>query len=163
MSKQIDVQSNGTPVVSGLVNAALSLVSSNEPGEVKIDTDTGVMAVNPVTYSTAERATGETWTDGKPIYRKSATYTRAAGGAAGDIVTLMTYPGNASKAIRIEGLYTPDGFGHDYTPIGAEFSVNGQIQAKWQNQGNGQIRVLFPYANTYYMNIVVHVWYYKNS
>jgi hypothetical protein len=70
MPKQIDVQSDGTPVVTGLVNAALSLVSSDKPGEVKIDADTGVMSVNN-SYGTNEQATGETWIDGKPIYRKA--------------------------------------------------------------------------------------------
>jgi hypothetical protein len=62
------------------------VTSSDDPGKVKIDPDTGVMAVNGG-YSLSEVNTGKTWIDGRPIYSLT-TYTGY-------------FPNNTTKSIPV--------------------------------------------------------------
>jgi hypothetical protein len=96
MPKQIDIKSDGTPVVTGIVNAALSLTSSEEPGKVKIDADTGVMSVNN-SYSTTEQMTGQQWIDGKPIYRR--VFTGNVTGAKDTRIGVALFPAGIVDAL----------------------------------------------------------------
>jgi hypothetical protein len=161
MSRQIDITPDGSPVLSGVVDAVHTLTSSNDPGKVKIDPDTGVMAVNPFNYGTSEVSTGEKWIDGTEIFRQSIVYTRSAGGTAGQIAGLFDLPSDKYLPVRLEGIYTPDSYGFDFTPIGMEFAANGTTGDKWYNTGNGSIKVIFPAVNIYTMRVIAHVWYVK--
>jgi hypothetical protein len=159
MPKQIDIKPDGTPVVSGIVSAPFTLASSDDAGKVKIDPATGVMSVNPDLYSVSAVLTNEKWINGAWIYRVSGIYTRSAGGFAGDTFIFFNIDTTQNTPIKIEGLYTPDGFGNDFIPIGTEFADNGTVYVKWNNVGDGDIKVLFPYANTYHMRVIVNVMY----
>ena len=159
MSKQIDIMPDGTPVVSGMVGVPFSLASSDEPGKVKIDPATGVMEVNPDLYSYSDVRTNEKWANGNWIYRRSAHYLRPAGGAAGDSYTLFTLDYINFNPIRVEGIYHPDGNSGIFLPIGTKQMQGNTVHVEWDSYGAGNYAVRFIHANTYPMNVIIHVWY----
>jgi hypothetical protein len=120
MPKQIDILNDGRSVVTGVVDALHSLASSNDPGKVKIDPDTGTMTVNN-SYSTSEQATGETWIDGKPIYRRVFTGTITA--AVNELVTTNLIDGTAN----IKMLVAVGGEIQHYSDDNAGFAVGNPI------------------------------------
>lgn len=62
---------------------------------------TNINAAKPITYSTEEVLTGDTWIDGKKIYRKIITFTGS--GSNGQHLTLEPFSGAITNVISFHG------------------------------------------------------------
>lgn len=65
-----------------------------------------------LTYSTSEVVTGETWIDGKPVYRQTFSNTVAA--SASEQVINISLTSSVTRIIKVEGGSTA---GNDFYPV----------------------------------------------
>jgi hypothetical protein len=105
MPKQFDIKGDGTPVLTGLVDGAFSLVSSTEPGEVSINPNTGVMSTNPYAAEDAWSLTDEI-SGGKRVWQRrfDGAITRPMGPQHDQILITEFY--NLERLIGAEGYWT---------------------------------------------------------
>jgi hypothetical protein len=139
------------------------VTSSDEPGKVKIDPDTGIMAVNGLDYSLDEVNTGAKWIDGKPIYKRTFQVTSPAD-ATGTSFPLAsgvdTALDHTFMLIRSDGVKTTarNFFG---TSSGL-FQFTSSINV---SSGDMSVVINIPQAGALYLNrpCIVTVWYTKTT
>lgn len=112
-----------------------------------------------ITYSTDEMKTGETWIDGKPIYRKTFVFT----GITATSASLSFSSSNASETIMVDNSHSYVSTSSNYSlPVNMYNSSTDYIRT-YVNSGDKKLFVEFGSVYTMSKNIYVTLRYTKTT
>ena len=140
---------SGTKLPSSATEGDLFLLRSNELAQV-----------SGTTYTTSETLTGDTWVDGKPIYRQVFIFKNKSI-AKGTVTTALGAIANFSS---IETILKIDGsvYNHtnvEYYPLTRIWSTSSGVNSIDINSGNIRLRTIYTSAIT--MSLIVQIYYTK--
>ena len=140
---------SGTTLPSSATEGDLFLLRSNELAQV-----------SGTTYTTSETLTGDTWVDGKPIYRQVFIFKNKSI-AKGTVTTALGAIANFSS---IETILKIDGsvYNHtnvEYYPLTRIWSTSSGVNSIDINSGNIRLRTIYTSAIT--MSLIVQIYYTK--
>lgn len=142
------------------ITSGTTLPSSASEGDLFLLRSNELAQVSGTTYTTSETLTGDTWVDGKPIYRQVFIFKNKSI-ASGTVTTALGAIANFSS---IETILKIDGTAYNHTnteyyPLTRIWSTTTGVSSIDINRGNIRLRTIYTSAIT--MSLIIQIYYTK--